>query len=239
MPQKQAWVTNQSLARELMTGLSMGGTVQQRMEYDDLYNLHNNGTTGSGEQSLAAYGYYDGTPSDLIASLEKVFNAKAKIIANPANGLPVLHFERWDYQYNTPQFTMPNISHGPFNNTGESRSAFGTNAAELQASYFIKYAMDDSDLNTYNYYEGTSCMATTQLTPTSWYYTTPLYGVALAGSTYPVLLKNLADIEFEFAQAYRKDKLTAVEEIFGDMLLALAPIINPFVSVINGISYFA
>ena len=242
MPQKQAWVTNQSLARELMTGLSMGGTVQQRMEYDDLYNLHNNGTTGSGEQSLAAYGYYDGTPSDLIASLEKVFNAKAKIIADPATGLPVLHFERWDYQYNTPLFTMTNISdqapfnsHGPFNNTGESRSAFGTNAAELQASYFIKYAMDDSDLNTYNYYEGTSCMATTQLTPTSWYYTTPLYGVALAGSTYPVLLKNLADIEFEFAQAYRKDKLTAVEEIFGDMLSALAPIINPFVLVINKI----
>jgi hypothetical protein len=246
LPQKQAWVTNQSFTKNMMQGLlglfsGMGQTVNKRMEYDDLYNLHNNNSLGAGEQTLAAYGYYDGTPSDLIASLEKVFNAKAKIIANPVTGQPVLHFERWDYQYNTPQFTMPNISdqapfnsHGPFNNSGESRSAFGTNASELQASYFIKYAMDDSDLNTYNYYEGTSCMATTQLIPSSTYYTTPT-GTALPSSNYAILLKNLADIEFEFAQAYRKDKLTAVEEVLNNIFSPIAGVINTFISGVNTI----
>ena len=239
MPQKQAWVTNQTFARNIMTATTGGSTVQNRMEYDDLYNFNHASASSLGEQSISAYGYYDGTPSDLIASLEKVFCAKAKIIAN-TSGVPVLHFERWDYQYNTPLFTLPNISdqapfnsHGPFNTSGQSRSAFSTNAASLPANYFIKYAMDDSDLNTYNYYEGTSCMATTQLQPISTYYV-PASSTLLPDANYAILLKGLTDIEFEFAQAFRKDKLSAVEEAFQPIYSECSFIMSALIAIPNG-----
>jgi hypothetical protein len=242
MPEKSAWVTNQTMARSLM--LSAGGagsTSQQRMLYDDLYNSNHPFTSHAGEQCLSAYGYYDGTPTDLIKALEKVFNAKAKIILNGAGATPVLNFERWDYQYNSPLFTLPQISDqapfnskGPFNTTGQSTSAFGTNASELSASYFIKYAMDQTDLNTYNFYEGTSCMATTQLTPTSTYYTTPT-GTAFPSSNYAILLRNLTDIELDFSQAMRKDKLTAVEEALLPIFLVAHTLINVIIAIPNAV----
>ena len=224
MPEKSAWITNQSFTRTLMNATLGGSTVSNRMEYDDLYNLHHNSSSATG---LAAYGYYNGSPAQLLKSLGEVFNAQAKIILN-SSGNPVLYFERYDYQYNIATYTAPNMSdqtpfnsvQGIFNPAGGSKSAFGTNASELASSYFLKYATDDSDMNTYNYYEGTSCMATTS--PIN-YPSNPQH----------LLLKNIEEKNFEFAQAFRKDRLSAVEEAFLPMYSACSIIIGILVSIPN------
>lgn len=216
MPRKTAWVTNENFTNTLLSSMnlsvpggagtsafgSFGVIDTQRMEFDDLYNWTHNQTAGS----LAAYGYYDGTPAQLLQSLGELFNAKAKILYNNA-GQPVLHFERWDYFYNLAQYQLPNISDqapfnssGAFNTTGTSQSAYTTNASELAANYNLDYTRDDQDVNTFNYYEGNSCMAQT------------LPGVV--GNVRNVLLKHLIERKFEFAHAKRKEKITIVEKAF-------------------------
>ncbi len=175
------------------------GTIKHLTEYDDVYNLDHGGS---------AYGYYDGSPGDLIRSLEQVFNAKAKIILDPL-GNPILHFERWDYQYNLAQYNLPAISdqtpfnsHGLFNSTGISQSAFGTNADEIISNYNLKYAIDSNDINTLNFYDGTSCFAITQ--PNTIY------------QQRNVLLQHLKEDVFEFSQAKRKETSTSMEDFFED-----------------------
>jgi hypothetical protein len=196
MPTKTGWVSNKTFIQSL----GILGNATQLMEYDDLYNLNHGGE---------AYGYYDGTCADFIASMETVFNAKAKIIDNNL-GQPVLHFERWDYIYDVSTYKLPNISDQvpfnsvitPFNLLGGSKSAFATNAKDLAANYQVKYALDDSDVNTYNEYDGTSCFCTTSAITVS------------TGLQYNVTLRGFKDVEFEFAQATRKDFETATEKFF-------------------------
>lgn len=175
------------------------GNATGLMEYDDLYNLQHGGD---------AFGYYEGTCGQFIRSMEDVFNAKAKIILN-TSGQPVLHFERWDFQYILANYQMPNISdqapfnsHGPFNSTGYSQSAFKTNADEIAANYGVKFALDDSDLNTYNYYDGNSCFCTTR--PAT---VTP-------GLIKNVTLQHLKEVNLEFAHVKRKDQETGMEKLF-------------------------
>ena len=207
MPIKGAWSVNETLGMQFETLWAGGGGVSKMMHYDDMFNLFSNGY---------AYGYYEGTPAQLIRALEDVFDAKAKIILD-SSGNPVLHFERWDFQYNQATYSLPPISdqspfnsHGTFNNTGLSQSAFMTNANELTSNYLINYATDTNDYNTLNYYSGTECSCTT--TPTI--YT----GAALAGtcSTH-ILLKGLTEIDFEFAQTKRKEFETPLEKIMFGM----------------------
>lgn len=203
MPVKSGWVTNKTFVQ----ALGVIGNASNLMEYDDLYNNQHGGE---------AYGYYDGTLADFFASMEKVFNAKAKIIMN-AQGQPVLHFERWDFNYNLAQYSLPNISDqtpfnsavNPFNLLGGSKSAFSTNASMLKANYLVKYALDTSDFNTYNEYDGTSCYCTTS----------PIN--VTTGLRYNVTLKGLEEVGFEFAQAIRKDSETAIEKFFADVYTLL------------------
>jgi len=203
MPQKSAWAMNENFSIQIKNLLS-AGTLDRMMEYDDGYNLSNGGY---------AYGYYEGTPQQLINSLEEVFCAKAKII-NDSLGRPVLHFERWDFQYQQSQYSLPNISDqvpfnskGLFNITGISQSAFSTNADEIMANYSVSYALDNNDYNTLNYYDGTSCFCT--ITPNT--YT----GAALVGtSSSHVLLKGIKEIQFEFSKAKRKEFEQPLEKLF-------------------------
>lgn len=207
LPTKNAWIDN---ATQNIAVTLFNSGIQHLKEYDDVYNLDNGGS---------AYGYYDGSIGDLIRSLEDVFNAKAKIILN-ANAQPTLHFERWDYQYNLPQYTLPPISdqtpfnsHGVFNASGQSQSAFMTNADEIIANYNIKWAIDSNDVNTLDEYDGNSCFATTQ----------PLHVTGGFGGPYQnrVLLKNLKEINFEFAQATRKETVTSMENLFEDLYVVV------------------
>jgi hypothetical protein len=211
MPSKSSWVSNENFTQTIMNQFlplyngQMGGVDNNAMEHDDLYNWQHN----QSGNTLAAYGYYDGTPGDFIRTMEQVFNAKAKIIIN-SNGQPVLHFERWDYQYQLANYSLPPISdqtpfnrRGLFNSTGFSESKFSTNASELASNYEIRYAMDSNDFNTYDYYEGTSCMCTTR----------PIT-LNLPNNGRNCTLMNLKQVNFDFAQAKRKDNKTRMEKIF-------------------------
>lgn len=208
MPAKPQWASNQTFTRELYNQFMSWTGVQARMQYDDLYNLQHGGF---------AYGYWDGTPGDFLRALEDVFNAKMKIIFD-VNNNPVLHFERWDYQYNLAQLTLPNISEdAPF------KQPFKTNASELAANYMVRHAMDDNDLNTYHYYDGSTCYAqTSQIV-----YSDP--------TRRNVVLQNLVEKNLVFSLAFRKDKLTACEEVLHVIWNIAAGIVNPIISLANGV----
>lgn len=229
MPQKTAWSNNQTFVQTLMGGIIGGSSaINNRMEYDDLYNHQNGGF---------AYGYFDGTCGDFIRAMEDVFNAKAKVINN-ISGQPVLHFERWDYIYNVAQYQMPNVSNqtpfnsiGLFNNTGFSQSAFGTNASEIASNYYVKYAMDETDQNTYNYYEGSVC-----------YCTNAPINVQVRKN---VTLQNLTEVNLIFAQAHRKVQLTSCEEalvplwhvadIITNVIIGITTVVNTIINSVTGL----
>lgn len=211
MPTKNAWTTNISFIQTF----DIFNSTTKLMEYDDDYNLNNGGY---------AYGYPDGTCGDFIRSMEDVFNAKAKIIID-ASGAPVLHFERWDYWallasgYQLPAISdqAPFNSNGPFNITGRSESAFSTNASEIISNYIVKYAMDETDLNTYTYYEGSSCSCTTQ--PNT------------INVPRNVLLQHLKEVNLQYAQAKRKDNDTAIESLFSQVYNIVMSIASVIMSV--------
>lgn len=204
MPAKPEWANNQTFTRELFNQfLSWNGSIH-RMQYDDLYNLQSTGF---------AYGYYDGTPGQLMAALEEVFDAKGKVIMNTL-GQPELHFERWDYQYSLTSVNFPNISEqAPF------RQAYSTNAAELAANYEVFYARDDQDENTYHYYEGTRINCQTSL--------------QVYNNIQNVTLKNLRSRSLQFAHAFRKQKPSAAEEVLVKLYVVAAAIANPIIGLIN------
>lgn len=206
MPSKPAWASNQTFTRELYNQFMSWTGSANRMQYDDLYNLQHGGF---------AYGYFDGTPGDLVRSLEDVFDARAKVIMNGA-GQPELHFERWDYQYAVSSIVFPPISdQAPF------PQAFSTNAAELAANYEVAYSLDTTDENTYHYYEGTRTM----------YQATP-FPATIQNS----VLRNYTQRQLIYAHAFRKDKETAVEEVLGKLWTISTHIANPIINVLNGIT---
>jgi len=224
MPQKSGWANNDSLAITLFHSV-LGTSVNKRIEYDDYYNWQHNGSSSGNFKDLAAYGYYDGTPGDLIRALSEMFNAKAKIIM-ATNGNPVLHFERWDYQYNLASYQLPPISdqtpfnsNGLFNNTGYSQSAFATNASELPANYEVAYSIDSNDLNTLGVYEGTRCFCTTR----------PITVI----KTQNVLLQHLVQRQIPFSLALRKDKETFSEIMLGPLWSIGAVIFNTAAYIVN------
>ncbi len=227
MPEKSAWSDNRTFINTLFTqhSLAAGTTLNNRMEYDDLYNYQHNGSSSGNEINFGAYGYYDGTPGDFIRAMSEVFNAKAKIILD-SSGKRVCHFERWDHNYNVSTYKLPNISdqvpfnsNGLFNTSGQSRSAFRTNASELAANYRLRYQMDDNDVNTYNAYEGTMCYCTTR----------PIVVSDISN----VVLQHLRQRDMPFAQAFRKDQNTVPEIILQPIYAAFATIYNIIIGPIN------
>jgi hypothetical protein len=225
MPAKNAWAVNQTFTRTIMNNLAGGGIVNQRMQYDDLYNWQNpDPNTGKS----FAYGYYDGTCGDFIRAMEDVFNAKAKIILNNS-GQPVLHFERWDYIYDLANYQLPQISdqtpfnsQGVFNSNGVSQSGFKTNASDIYSNYYVKYSLDDTDYNTYEYYEGTVCYCTNKPT--------------IVNTRKNVTLQNLKEVNLKFAQAFRKDQNTATEQALIPLWQAASLLVNAVVSITSGIN---
>ncbi len=207
MPTKLAWEDNRKLSNIITTFFSqLNAPSYTRMNYDDEYNLSKGGS---------AYGFPDNTVGQFFRMLEDVFCAKMKIIFNSANQ-PVLHFERWNYQYKLSPYQLPNISdQAPF------PQGFGTNASELASNYLIKWATDDSDLNTINTFEGTSCYA--QLQPLS---------VSVLQN---VVLKNLTEIEFAFSQGLVKTRLQITEHIFNALWNLMVAIPNAVIGAINTI----
>lgn len=219
MPSKSAWAINLTLVSSMMTGVDGGSTINNRMQYDDLYNWQNGGY---------AYGYYDGTCGDFIRSMEDVFNAKAKIILNN-QGQPVLHFERWDYLYNQSNYQLPNISdqvpfnsQGLFNTTGFSQSGFKTNASEIYSNYYVKYALDDNEYNTYEFYDGNVCYCTN----------VPI----VVNTRNNVTLQNIKEVNLKYAHAHRKNNLTAVEEALIPIWDAASYLTNFAIEIIDPVN---
>ncbi len=204
MPSKCAWENNRKLSNivtSFFTQLNVSSYT--RMNYDDEYNLNHGGDS---------YGYFDGTIGSFFRALEDVFDAKSKIIFDKA-GMPVLHFEVWNYQYNLSQYTLPNISdQSPF------PQSFGTNASELPANYLLEYAIDDSDLNTKLVFEGTSCYAQTQ----------PLK----VNIQQNVLLRNLVEKRLIFSLGLMKRRLNLPEHIFNALWNLVVAIPNAVIGAL-------
>lgn len=152
-------------------------------------------------------GVFDGTFADLILLYEDRFNAEVRIIDN------TLHFETKDYWARFSNYTLPNIKTAP--NT--------TNACELTANYHIIHALDDSETNTYDEYEGTE--AYMALSP------------IVISNKKNLLLKGLTDKRLNIALAKRKINLTPVEKLFNNIYESISSLFggsNTILSVLIG-----
>lgn len=168
----------------------------------------------------ASVGYYEGTFADLILLYEDRLNAETRIIGN------TLHFEIKDFFINTANYTLPNIQR-------KNADPHGTNACELTANYLIIHALDDSETNTYDLYEGTSAYMT--LTPIA------------TSNVKNLLLKGVTEKRLNMALAKRKTQLNGVETMFSNIYsslfgfvsggnAALGMVINSVIQVLSMIS---
>lgn len=155
-----------------------------------------------------AKGYFEGTFADLIRAEEMRLNAEFRIFNN------IFYFEPKDSNVLVSNYTLPNIK-------GKNGDPHKTNACDLAASYFLTYQLDDSDTNTYDLYEGTSCMMT--LEP------------KVVINQKNVLLKNFTEIRLPYALAKRKEELNPIEEIFNEIYNVVAAIYNAIITFINAI----
>lgn len=171
---------------------ALTGITYQTKDYDDA----NNATSA---------GYYEGTFADLIIALSDVFNAKATLV----NG--ILYFERIDYFKKFAGYTLPNINYG----------MHSTNACELPSNYYLTFALDDIDANTYDSFEGTSCQH-------------------IATPNIQLFQKNLTpgglvEKRVSFARAKMKTEFTAVETIFVEIYNIVDTIYGFVINFLNGI----
>ena len=155
-----------------------------------------------------AYGYFDGTFGDLIRQLNDVFNAKIRIVINPS-GKVILHFEIVDF-YQPSTYQLPDVIGVPY----------ATNASELAANYYIAFAQDNSDINTYNNSIGVNaqCMFT------------PIVQI----NQNNLLFKNLVQKNLSFARAIRKNNQTPIEILvqdFADTFITL--LYTPIYDTVN------
>ena len=183
MPKKTALPTFPTFA-----GAFFGINIQ-RKQYDEALNAN-------------AYGYYEGTPWDLMQQLAEMFNAKCKVITN-SSGQQVLTFERWDYYYNKSSYKLPNISsQAPFVDYYE------TNASELAANYFLQYQIDTQDNNTLDDYTGTN--------------TQVVFSSKKVGNTLNNTRQNLTTVSLQFAHATRKNSISAIEGVWDGVYNVIA-----------------
>ena len=159
----------------------------------------------------SSVGYPDWTFADFILAEEQRLNAEVRIRGN------TFYFEQKDHFINYANYTLPNIQR-------KNGDPHGTNACELHSNYLLSYSLDDQDTNTYDFYEGTSCQM--QLFPN------------IIINQKNVLLKNLTEINLQYALTKRKDILNAVEKIFNEIYNVVATIYNAIVSFLNGIIGF-
>ena len=152
-----------------------------------------------------AYGYYDGTFGDLIRSMVDYFDGEVRVINN------TLYFEQKTYWQNQAAYTLPNIKTSTLPN--------GFNADELASNLFLTYALDDSDLNTYDEYAGTNAQIILQ--PNSY------------SDKKNILLKHLNETRIPFALGKRKESLTIIEQKLSEIINIGAGAINKVTDLIN------
>lgn len=152
-----------------------------------------------------AYGYYDGTFGDLIRAMVDYFDGEVRVVGN------TLHFEQKAFWQNQAAYTLPNIKTSTLPN--------GFNADELASNLFLTYALDDSDLNTYDEYAGTNAQIIVQ--PNSY------------SDKKNILLKHLKETRIPFALGKRKQNLTFIEDKLNDIINTGAGAINKITDLIN------
>ena len=177
-------------------GLTFKSTILDNTPYDKLTIIPRKTNVLNGRQKDEKFGdskykgHWDGTFGDFIRAMNDVFNAEIKIIDN------VLYFEKYGYWDKRADYTLPNIK--------QTWVSYGINANEIACNYYIKYALDSSDYNTFDDYTGTSAQMT--LEP------------KVIGERKNLLLKNLEQKYLQFAQARRKTELTFVEKTLGTII---------------------
>ena len=140
--------------------------------------------------STDSYGYYEGTFKRFIDDMKMTYNADIVI----RNG--TLYFEEIHHWNKVDAFTLPN--EGEVGYTFNYPSPYSTNASEIPAVYIVQFAKDEQDLNTYNDYEGTYCIA--QTVPN------------IVRNQKNQLLAGSVNVQLPFAQARRKLGMTKIEK---------------------------
>jgi len=153
-----------------------------------------------------AYGYFDGTFGDLIRQMNDVFNAKIKITTSGTS--TTLEFERFDKYQDISTYQLPDLWEVPY----------GTNASDLSSNYYISFATDDDDLNTFNDYAGTNAQCV--FVPVIKYNQTNL------------LFNGIVNKNLTFAQAKIKTTQTFIEKV-------VQGIFNDFINLLYGGIYNA
>ena len=209
IPRKVARASNLKKNRDFFSNVVKGfnGATLQR-DYDDAANP-------------SAFGYFEGSFGDLVVAMSDYFNAQVRIIGN------TVHFESVNYWNNPGNMTIPVIKTDSLNlNAPDPHS---TNASELASNYFISYAQDGTEFNTYDQYDGTQAQASFELInkPVDMRYS---------------LLKNKVIKRFIFASAKRKESLTIVETVLKPLLdmfdFFQAAMIGTFNAIINPINTY-
>lgn len=137
-----------------------------------------------------SYGYYEGTFKQFIDDMKLVYNGDVVI----RNG--TLYFEEVHHWNKVDPFVLPN--EGNVGYTFNYPAPYSTNASEIPAVYIVQFAKDEQDLNTYNDYTGTYCIA--QTTPN------------VVRNQKNQLLSGSVNIQLPFAQARRKMGMTKMEK---------------------------
>jgi len=157
--------------------------------------------------STTAYGYYDGTFKQWIDVMCMKYNAKIIVQNN------TMLFEEVHYWNVTNPFPLPN--EGDVGFTQFLPDPYGFNAHEIPATYIVRYEKDDQELNTYNDYSGTYCLANTH--------------ALVVRNQRNQLLEGSVVIQLPCALARRKDYLTKTEN---DLLSAINEL-SRFIFTVN------
>lgn len=151
-------------------------------------------------------GYYERTFGELLRAMKTHFNGKLIAVDN------VIRLERRDKNTSEENYTLPNV---------EQRIK-RTNANEIKSTTNLRYAVDLTETNTIDNYEGTVTSVVTQPIATT--------------NKDMVLLRGLNTVEIPFARGTRKETLTAPEKFFDEILKIVGPSLDSMTKTIKKVS---
>ncbi len=158
-----------------------------------------------------SYGHFDGTLKELIDGIDVLFNT------TPVVDSGKLNLQERNSYLGTSSFVLPDT--GPEGYTFNYPDPHGHNAAKLAAIYMLRYATDQSDLNTIHQYQGTSIEVS--MLPTV---------VTNRGN---LLMGGLNRKNVPFAHAKRKEFLSYTEQTLSVIVNVINGAINAIIGVIN------
>lgn len=161
-----------------------------------------------------SHGYYEGTPKQFIDDMCNVYNAMPVIKGN------TLYFEEVHKFNAVNPFRLPNEGNVGF--TFEYPKPYSTNASEIPLVYILRFQKDDQDLNTYNDYKGTYCLAQTKPN--------------IVRNQKNQLARGSKIIDLPFALARRKVGFTKLEKALLEVLQTCANFINSIGDNVNEIN---